>query len=214
MNLRELIDNMREEIGDIEAPYLISDTLATRYANKAEMMASRQARLLVETIEMPVSAGEPTVEIDPGVISIRRAVITGRSNPLTLAKVRDMDERFPGWNTSGASSIPMILITDYESGSLRLYPAPKDDATLYVTVTREPKSPMADDEDEPEIPRRYHEGLVAGMCWMALLKQDTDLYDKDIAKQALDEFVAEFGPVISAVDERYEFENYHDIGER
>lgn len=214
MNLRQIIDIVREEVGDTKRPYLVSDTMMAYYANRVETMAARQARLIVETQEVPVSAGEPTVDIDPKIISIRRARISTNPMPLAYRKVRDMDERYPGWDTTVMQSIPGVLVTDYASNQARLYPTPQADATLYLTVTRGPAAEMAEDEDEPEINARYHYGLIDGMKWLITSKEDSDLYDAKMSKMALESFVAEFGPVISAVDEQYEFENYHDIGER
>lgn len=218
MKLHEMIAACREDCGDNKKPYLVSDTQLKRYANRVESMAARQSRMLVdstsEVCAVSVMAGEPVVDIDSRIISIRRARFSASSMPLAKRHVRQMDMEFCGWETSTSQSTPFVIVTDYGINQLRLYPIPKADGEILLTVTREPLHPMEDDEDEPEISPRYHESLVSGMKYIVMSKEDSDLYDKKQAELALAEFVAEFGPVISAVDERYEFENYDDIGER
>jgi hypothetical protein len=219
VNLREIVKTFRREIKDTAKPYLITDEAAMHFANQAQLEAARRGRLLVDSVttgicEVQVSAGEPVVDIDPRIISIRRARISSRSIPLGKRKVRDMDFEFGGWDASTNKSIPTIVITDYGTDQLYLYPAPKDDCTLFLTVTREPLDAMSDDDDQPEIKSRHHLALISWMKYRAYSDDDTDLYNADKASRALTEFAAEFGQPISATDEQFEFENYYDVGER
>lgn len=219
MNLRELIDAFRDDTGDNVLPYRVSDTKAIRLANRAQVEAARRARLLVDSSDETIcrisySAGDPIVSIDHRIISIRRATIEGSSSGLAKRVVNQMDDEWPGWYSSESRSTPFIIVVDYGSGEARLYPTPKADGTLHLTVTREPKNPMSDDSDKPEVPARCHEGLVEGMKMYAYLSDDPDLADEKMAAIAAAAFEAEFGPAISSANERYEFEHYHDIGER
>jgi hypothetical protein len=219
VNLRELIDAFRDDTGDTELPYRVSDSKAIRFANRAQVEAARRARLLVDSSDETIcrisySAGDPIVSIDYRIISIRRAVIEGSSSVLAKRVMNQMDDEFPGWYSSESRSTPFILVVDYGAFEARLYPTPKSDGTLHLTVTREPKKPMSSDGDKPEIPARCHEGLIEGMKMYAYQSEDPDLSDEKLAAMAAAAFELEFGPAISSTNERYEFEHYHDIGER
>lgn len=219
MKVSEIMTIYRTETRDSKKPYFVGDPLAMAFLNQAQSEAARRGRLLVdsksqEICRVQVVAGEPVVDIDPRIISIRRARLASSSRPLVKAKVRDMDERFPGWDSSTNQSTPLIVVTDYGANQLYLHSIPKADDELLLTVTREPLVDLEGENDVPEIPARYHYGLIAWMKYRAYSIDDADRYDPKQAGIALGHFEAEFGPKISATDEQYEFENYDDIGER
>lgn len=219
MNLRELIEAFRDDTGDNVVPYRVSDSKAKRFANRAQVEASRRSRMLVDSTDDSIcrvdfDAGDPNITIDQRIISIRRASIQGSSVPLAKRVIAQMDEEFPGWYSSESRSTPFIIIVDVGTNEVRLYPTPKSSGTVHLTVTREPKRPMSSNTDVPELPARCHEALVEGMKMYAYSSDDPDLADKQMADLAEAAFEAEFGKQISGADERFEFENYHDIGER
>ena len=219
MKVSEIMTIYRTETRDKNKPYFVDDDLALVYLNEAQSQAARRGRLLVdstspEICRVQVVAGEPVVDIDPRIISIRRARLASSSRPLVKAKVRDMDERFPGWDSSTNQSSPMIVVTDYGTNQLYLHAIPKIDDELLLTVTREPLKELKGENDVPEIAPRSHRGLISWMKYRAYSTDDADRYDPKQAGVALGHFEAEFGPQISATDEQYEFENYDDIGER
>jgi len=219
MKVSEIMTIFRAEIKDKKKPYFVDEAMALSFLNQAQSEAARRARLLVdsrtqEICRVQVNAGEPVIDIDPRIISIRRARLASCSRPLVKRKVRDMDEQFPGWDSSTNQSTPMILVTDYGTNQLYLHSIPKADDELMLTVTREPLVDLSGDNDVPEIPTRYHQGLIAWMKYRAYSIDDADRYDPKQAGIALGHFEAEFGTKISATDEQYELENYDDIGER
>ena len=219
MNLRELIDAFRDDTGDTEQPYLVSEMKAVRLANRVEVEAARRARLLIDSsnddiCRVSFSAGDPVIDLDPRIIGIRRARVESSSTPLAHRVVNQMDDEFQGWDRSTSQSTPFVIVVDYGNAQARLFPTPKTSGVVCLTVSREPLKAMKNDQDKPEIPVRYHEGLIDGMKMYAYSSDDPDLADAKLAAIAAAAFEAEFGPPISAVDERFEFENYHDIGER
>ena len=218
MNLSDLITTYRDEARDTAKPPFVSDATARRYANQAESEACRRARLLIdstsELCEIDFSAGESVIELDSRIISIRRAVTSLSTRPLRKRLVRDMDDQFPGWDSSDNRSIPVVIVTDYETNTVRLYPPPREDGVLRLTAAREPMKEMAAQNDEPEISRRYHDALVEWIKYRVFNSSDSDLYDPKKAAQALAEFEAEFGPPVSAAEEQFSFEHYDDVGER
>lgn len=218
MKRSEIIGAFRREIKDTRKPYLVADEDAIRYANHAECEAARRARLLVdstsEICEVSVTSGESVVDIDARIISIRRARLQSSSVQLTKRQAMQMDSEFAGWDASTSKSVPFIVVTDYGTNQLYLYPTPQAATTLLMTVTREPLRTLDTDSAVPEIAPRYHEGLISWMKYRAFSNEDSDLFDAKAAERAMNAFVAEFGMPISAVDEQFEFERYHDVGER
>jgi hypothetical protein len=60
----------------------------------------------------------------------------------------------------------------------------------------------------PEIPARYHNGLVNWMLYRAFGKQDSETNDPEKSRNSLDKFELEFGKKSSAIDEKYIENNY------
>lgn len=218
MNLREILDTYRRATGDKAAPYLVDDEDAINFLNEAENEAARRARLFVDSTSdlavYPVTIGDPLVTISNKIISIRRMRLASSSVPLKKRLVREMDELAPGWESSTNTSQPSDVVVDYQTGALFLYPRPKADDTLNMTVIREPESAMEADDDVPETPARYHFSLIEWMKYRTFSDEDSDMYDQKRAETALGRFEKEFGERQGAIDERFEFEHYDDVGER
>lgn len=218
-NLGEIIDEYRRQTRDATAPYLIGNDEAISNFNEAQREAFRRARLCVDSTtpsitKVSVNAGDSIVSIDPRILSIRRARLESRSCPLKKRIVREMDELSPGWDSQTSMSIPNSIVVDYNTDALFLYPTPINDDVLLLTVTREPLCDVEEEGDIPEINARYHKSCIEWMKYRAYSDEDTDLFDEKKAAIALSRFENEFGPSINAVNERFEFEHYDDIGER
>lgn len=216
MNLRQIIERFRRDVKDTAEPYLVDPDDAVRYLNQAISEISRRTRCLVDSTNFVASvvSGDPIVSIDQRIISIRRARLASSSAPLTKMTVREMDEMYPGWDRSSTPSTPMFVIVDYQTDALYLYPTPRINDELAITATREPLEEVNNNSDIPEIPGRWHEGAINWMRYRAYDNDDSDLYDPAKAAKALALFETEFGPISSAVNERWDFEHYDDVGER
>lgn len=219
MNLGEILAEFRVKIKDRVKPYLVDDAEAISLFVEAQLEAARRARLIVDSVtdgvaKVAVSAGLPVVEISPTIISIRRIRLLSSAAPLRTYMVRDMDELAPGWDTATSTSQPSVAVVDYQTNALRLYPTPRADDTLLMTVVREPIGELSADTDVPELASRYHLGCIEWMKYRVFSGEDTDLYDEKKAAVALKRFEDDFGPAIGAINERFEFERYHDVGER
>lgn len=219
MNAGAVIKDWRDQTKQKSIPYLIDESEAFSYLNEAQMEAARRSRLLIDSTtpgiaQVDVSAGSPVVDIDSRIISIRRIRLASSSRPLTKRTVRQMDEQFPGWDTATTVSQPFVVVTDYQSDALFLYPSPKADDVLLMTVSREPVFQIEDSDDDLEISPRYVGGLVDWMKYRTYMNEDTDLFNEKKAAVALASFESEFGPAVGAINERFEFEHYDDVGER
>lgn len=217
MNLAQLIQIARTSTGDSAAPYIWSDIEWEEFADDAQLEAARRAHLLVDSSSLaaraPVVAGDPIVRLDPRVLFIRRARLANASEQLRFRVARRMDEEAAGWETAHPST-PSVLIPDWETNAVRLYPPPAQDGELVLTVVREPLHEMAGDPDAvPEIPRRYHRSLLYWMLYRAYSKPDTQAFDAKAAEKAEAMFAAEFGEKSGAINEHWAAEQYYDVGD-
>jgi len=204
-------------IRDTKVPYFVEDLDAIIYLNEAENEAARRASLLVDStspeVIYSVFAGDSVVQISSKIISIRRMILTSSSVPLKKRLAREMDEFAPGWSNSTNTSTPTSAVMDYESNSVFLYPKPDADNELRMTVVREPLIYMTNDANVPEIPARYHFSLIEWMKYRTFSEEDSDMFDQKLAEIALARFEKEFGEGRGAINERFEFEHYDDVGE-
>lgn len=202
MTLAELIAEYRDESGDMASPPFLSDDKLIRLANQAEQEACRRSSLLIESVDamcsVDVYAGAPIVTLDRKIISIisaRMASAAYQLMPITLSCLP--------YQWEALSGAPTNYVTDYQSGAIRLFPAPIVDDTLILTVRRLPLMDMEDDDDEPEIRPEYHQALVHWMLYRAYSKQDADMLDPQKAARSLAEFEREFGRRHSARNEQW-----------
>lgn len=217
MNLAKLIQLAREATQDLAEPYIWTDAEWAEFADDAELEAARRAHLLVDAsspaARAVVTASDPVVKLDPRVLFIRRARLASSSVPLNMRVARRMDEEVAGWETA-KSSTPSVLIPDWETGAVRLYPPPTQDDELILTVVREPLAAMDGDlAREPEIPPRYHRSLIEWMKFRAYSKPDTQSFDPKAAEKAEAKFAAEFGEKSGAINEHWALEQYYDVGD-
>lgn len=207
MTLSDLIEQARIRADDtVSTAYLWTDAEWKRYANEAEREACRRARLIVDSTTVSVcrvtlAAGTKTYSLDPRVIFIRRAKLSGVAVPLRRVSYRDLDRSVPGWEDETGE--PMAHVPDMDTGKFRPYPAPTAAGTVTLTVVRLPLCDMVQDEDEPEINDRYHESLIHWMLYRAYSKQDAETKDAQKAAENLALFEQEFGKKSSAIDEEW-----------
>lgn len=218
MNQAEAIAEIRSAIQDLAQPYFFSDERIRSALNHAQDEACRRARLLVdsrtaEVCEVDVPAGEPTVSLHESVIFVRRARLAGIGVTLVPKVARAMDEQCPGWEDS-APTQPMVFVPDWETGVLRLWPAPATPVTLLLTVIRAPLDAelLADASSELLLPRRYHQSLVFGALMELYRVPDMETFNPQAAAAYAALFAAEFGPPSAAIDEHWAAEQYFDVG--
>lgn len=211
MTLEELIDELRERVGDTGTPPLCTDARATRFANEAEREAARRARLLIDSSSEPccridIEAGEATYSLHPSVIAVRRVRLEGYEPFLQRTSRRDLDQLGSSWLSETGEV--MAYVPDMDTGKIRFYKAPTEAAVAWLQVVRLPLEEMAQDGDEPEVHARFHEGLVSWMEYRYYSMRDEDARDPAKANAALAEFEREFGPKLSALEEQWASENY------
>ena len=192
MNLRDLIDQCRNETRDTSVPYLWSDPEWTGYLNEAADEACIRARLIEnEGLELDSSAGDPYADIPDYVWSIQRVTFNGRKLILCDKQMLDDTEGLE-WESRTAD----IPVACYEvGGKLRFYPIPAVAGEVFAHAFCTPSSQMEDDEDEPQEIKPRRQGRNndwALRC--AYSKKDADTFDGKQAEGYEVAFEKTFGP--------------------
>lgn len=205
MNLEALIAAARNLSGDTSAGQNWTDAEWISYANDAEREACRRARLIIDSTTAAICqialTTAATYTLDPRIIFIRRAKLTGRSLVLTRRSYKDLDREVPDWEAETGE--PSAYVPDMSTNQFRPYPTPATAGTVTLTVARLPLADMAVDADEPEINARFHDSLVNWMLYRAYLKNDAETLNKIKAAEYLALFEAEFGKKSTAQEEAW-----------
>lgn len=200
MTVAQLIAEFRRVLQDAEQPYLWSDDEICLYLTDAVNEACVRASLIEDRTTDDVCAFTTDASTDSyplhqAIHRIKRVVLDGY--PLLETSVEYLDQVSPGWEAQ--SGKPTKYLTEGET-SIRLVPTPDAAYSVAMTVYR---TPLFDLEasattDEPEIPARLHMQLLPWVYRCALLKQDSETFDKARAAEYDGIFTASFGQRIDA----------------
>ncbi len=199
---------LRESVGDTAKPYLVSDAALDGFLDEAQDEACRRARLIVdsgtqELCELLLPAGEASVKLDPRILFIRRARLTGASRPLGRVSRKDLDKRGADWEEETGE--PRGYVPDMGTAIFRPFPIPEEDTTVKLTVVRRALQPLS--KCELEIGEHLAPALLAWGRYRYYSGNDMETRDAKKAREALDEFEEEFGKKSSALDEEWLREN-------
>jgi len=211
MTLQELIDELRERVGDETIPPLVSDARLTKYANEAEREACRRARLIVDATtaaccQITLEEGTATYDLHAKVLFVRSARVDGdNATFLQRLHAKDLNKGGPEWLSEAGETVGWVLGMDTQKfRPYRIPGAAEDGNVVHLTVVREPLQDMADAEaDSPEIHGRWHMGLVDWMEYRYYSTRDEQIKDDKLAAEALARFELQFGPAPSAAEEAW-----------
>jgi hypothetical protein len=176
MNTTELLAVVREELFDLELPYLWSDPILYTYIDDAQKQFCREtygiedARSFKLTIK---SDGTVWYAIDPLILKIRDAIdpATGYDVPLiAIEKMRENGYRFDG--TVGPLK---VLITGMEKGYVRALPIPNVASSVELRTFRLSNDVVAGDDFE--IDPQHVLNLGYWIKYRAYSKQDAETRD-------------------------------------
>lgn len=198
----ELLLKFRQKMDDLEVPYLWSDPEVFECYDEAAAEFCDEVDVIADQIDVPYVALDESVTQPPYITRLRKASIGGKKLNLFNAEQwdgggcgmgDDYGSQFTGpsedWQTDTADE-PTALITDLETGQLRLYPTPTNPGAITLRVYRKPVTFMEDGE-EPEIAERTHQrALIFGARSCAYLKHDSETYNLD-AHQTMHEHFLE-----------------------
>lgn len=192
MNLRSLIDLFRIRSQDKVRPYLWPDDELAPWFAEAEKEAAIRAKLIHDSEEFAIKAGESSVDLPAGLFDIQYAEL--RSSDGTAKEIAGTDRQTlnalrPGWRTASEQPVDYI----HDDKDLILGAVADADYTLYLEFYRVPREALEEDGDQPEIAEHHHMNLVDWVLFRAYDKPDPDTQNPGKAKEAEGRFAAYFG---------------------
>lgn len=193
MTLGELIQETRERLDDIAEPFLWSKEKLTQYLNEAEREAAERARLLYDQTSSLTTfntvVGQNAYPLNPLALGVHRVKVGDRV--LQRAQREDLDMISRRWEEMDGEPRRFFELED--GRELTLYPRPVTVEPVQLALWRYPLELMADEDDEPEIPERWHFDLTHWAVHLAFLKRDADTDDRTRAERAEARFTQAFG---------------------
>ena len=212
MNVTDFIAEFRLQRKDVIAPYAWTDAEIVSYLNSALNEACERALLIEDRTtavccEITLVNGQADYALNGSVIKVKRVTYAGIKLEESSVESLDneiafkIDNRYS--NLSGQqweiqTGVPKCYFITGQS--LRLVPIPTAATILitpkiYLTVYRTLLTPLstAAPTVAPEIPTFYHLRLMPWIYRCALLKQDSDRFDKAKADEQEMIFIESFG---------------------
>lgn len=181
--LADLVARWRLFLDDSVETYLWSNAELTAYANAIIDELCLEIPLIEDSTtaaicQVAVTTPTATYSIDPRIVFVQRAKLGSQTQPLPTRTVAWMDANIADWENATAADPIYLIAQGLGTNTVRLYPPPDANDTLYLTVTRKPLSDLSwsTPTAAPEIPTRLHALLDNGVYFMAYNKQDADTY--------------------------------------
>lgn len=181
MNTSELLAVARQELFDLEVPYLWADALLYTYIDDAQKQFCRDTYGIEDARSFKITIkadGTEWYAVDPRILKIRDAVNAANGKPVDLIAMEKMNEaniRFDG--TVGPLK---ALITGMEKGFMRAVPKPNEAAVVELRTFRLPEDVVAGDDFE--IDPQHVLNLLFWVKYRAYNVQDAEARDERKAK--------------------------------
>lgn len=193
MNLRELITAFRVLSKDTVKKYLWPDDELITWFAEAEKEAAIRARLIRDSDEIALSAGDKSCDLPSGMFDVQYAelrAVDGTAYEIHSIDHVELTALRPGWRTK--TDRPREFI-DNGDGTLTLGYVCDAAYTLYIEGFRTPKNSMDSDSDTPEISEEHHIHLLDWVFFRAYSKPDVDTLNPGKSTDGEDRFTRYFG---------------------
>ncbi len=204
MTPEELAELFRSDVEDEDAnDPLWSDTEVYSYMDQAQKQFARETDYFSdvttsEIVDVSVTTDEPFISLDPRITKIRGARMVGTGIKLVPKKYEDMEntgyarDAYDSYafsqsiNWESATGTPRFIVTDMEPNLGRLVPVPQTDDAIKLRVYRLPLEDISEaNNSEFEITEtEYQRGLMYYMKYLAYQKNDSDVYNEQLSKEA------------------------------
>lgn len=137
----------------------------------------------VPLCRIPLEAGTATYSLSKKILGITRLKLSSQAQPLSPSTVDELDRSYD-WQALPVGD-PWTYCIDLESDSITFVPAPKVTDTASLTVYRYPLAKLTLDDTEADLGFReeYHEDLIPWMMNLAFRKQDSEVYNPNLAEE-------------------------------
>jgi hypothetical protein len=177
MNTTELLAVCRQEVFDLELPYLWSDALLYAYIDDAQKQFCRDTYGIEDSRSFKLAVkddGTIWYALDPLILKIRDAIDSATGKPVDLVAMEKMDEKRMRFD--GLVGPLKAFITGMDKGYVRAYPIPSVAATVELRVFRLPNDVAAGDDFE--IDAQHVLNLLFWVKYRAYSVQDAETSDK------------------------------------
>ena len=192
MDLGALIREYRILSQDNVIPYFCDNDELRKWFNDAETEAAIRSKLIQDSDELRVLAGEMRHDAPSLMFEIRYIELcdsAGKFYPINPTTRDVLDVTKPGWRHL-VERPEWYIVDDKE---IILGAIPDVEYTLYIEYLRTPRNPMKALADAPEINEAHHEGLIQWALHKAFGKPDADLFDAAKSNEAEAAFTRQFG---------------------
>ena len=186
---------MRNRLDDLAGKRLWSDPELNGLIDAALIEAVTRSHIIADTLTVPLTIGRSKYLLTD--VLVIEAVRIGRKNLAQWAEF-DLDRERPAWR-SHVNGEPDIFIP--VENSLTVWPPPDQAYEAKVDVRRLPAL-LETDDDEPEIPARFHIPMLDWAFHLAYDKRDADGSDPRRAELYAARFTESFGPRLTATQQR------------
>lgn len=188
MNTTELLGVFRQEVADVELPYLWSDALVYTYIDDAQKQFCRWTYGIADSRSFKLSIKPATdwYKTDPRILKLRSAqdAVTGLDIPIVPSeKMADRGMRF-----DGRVGTPRAIVPDLDDNLLRIWPLPNALGTLTLRTFRLPTTVAAGDDFE--VRDEHQLNLLLWVKHRAYSVQDSETTDKRKAAEYREAFMA------------------------
>ena len=177
MNTTELLAVCRQEVFDLELPYLWSDALIYTYIDDAQKQFCRDTYGIEDSRSFKLTIktdGTVWYAIDPLILKIRDAIDTATGKSVDMVAMEKMGEKFMKFD--GALGPLKALITGLDKGFVRAYPIPNQAATVELRTFRLPNDVAAGDDFE--VDAQHVMNLLFWVKYRLYSVQDAETSDK------------------------------------
>lgn len=198
MKLSDLREAARVEyLDDVAQPQLWSDDSIDRFINEACIEAAIRSRIVTDTIEVVLTAGQGRYPLPGSTLDVTRCKLPGVL-PLPRTTPTDLDESGQWEDRSGRPLSYAFMSAQYGGdGELLVYPVPEEAATATLAIVRLPQT-LTSDSHVPEIPEHLHAHLLDWVAYRAFSLRDSDANDESRAMKHSAQFDNRFGRRIAA----------------
>lgn len=192
MNSTELLETFREEMNDLQTPYLWSDALLYRYINDAQEMFCRRTEGIEDSstprvCRLSIQSGTEWYEISRKVLKVREAVDVATGRPVPIMNMEKASPK--GVHFDGNPGPLKMFVSGLEKHKLRAWPMPNQAGVVELRVFRLPLETITDDGDQAlEVDEQHHLSLLLWVKHRAYGKEDAETFDRRKA----DEFESRF----------------------
>jgi hypothetical protein len=173
MNTTELLGVFRQEVFDLELPYLWSDALIYTYIDDAQKQFCRKTYGIEDSRSFKITIkadGTEWYALDPSILKLRDAVDATTGSNVEIIAAEKLNER--GIRFDGALGTMKVLVSGLDKGFVRAYPKPNQAAVVNLRTFRLPADVASG--DDLEIDPQHHLGLLDWVKKKAYSVQDAE----------------------------------------